>query len=361
MPRTPPRALLRTRTLLLLALARHRLVFSLLFGVLLAASLAIALLIIPPRLALDLNVFHPGPISSLRWPEPVPGFWPAPEWSEHRSGFGAVSAHFQTSLPRGRFHDYYAVHMRTTGWPSSALRTRWQLFAQSEEAMSSFVDRLPRTSGGRLRSRTAVLWPGLAVNTALYGVVTFLIWSAPAFLRHCAGAYRDACTRLCRAVVCASAVLWALAVAFSISYYGQSASLTFKDGCFGFFWRGSDPQHRNTFLHNNYTWPHKGHGAGDTWDLERWGRFEVYGPGFLSWDRLSLLHLGSFGLRYFPGCSLGPPLAYVGLPLWTPTMIGAYGWLVLRRSRRERETVCLGCGYSRLGLPAHAVCPECGR
>jgi len=42
--------------------------------------------------------------------------------------------------------------------------------------------------------------------------------------------------------------------------------------------------------------------------------------------------------------------------LWLPF----WGTRLVRRVRRVRGGLCLGCGYSRAGLSGGAVCPECG-
>jgi hypothetical protein len=62
-----------------------------------------------------------------------------------------------------------------------------------------------------------------------------------------------------------------------------------------------------------------------------------------------------------------PPATFweFDVPLWFPALLcllpTAYAWrveAVLRR--RARASLCPACGYDRAGLPADAVCPECG-
>jgi hypothetical protein len=38
-------------------------------------------------------------------------------------------------------------------------------------------------NGSKLTLPTTVLWPGFALNTAFYGTLAFLLWSAPGFVR----------------------------------------------------------------------------------------------------------------------------------------------------------------------------------
>ena len=48
--------------------------------------------------------------------------------------------------------------------------------------------------------------------------------------------------------------------------------------------------------------------------------------------------------------------------LWTIVLCMTwYFMLGGRRKLRHRDDLCRGCGYVVIGLPAGAVCPECGR
>lgn len=69
-----------------------------------------------------------------------------------------------------------------------------------------------------------------------------------------------------------------------------------------------------------------------------------------------------------PGAAAGPPMAeysFVRMPVWLPVVLllmqpiraiifGPWLW-----RRRERNHLCLACGYERIGL-TEPRCPECG-
>lgn len=60
-----------------------------------------------------------------------------------------------------------------------------------------------------------------------------------------------------------------------------------------------------------------------------------------------------------------PKYRIIIIPLWAPTLLAgltaAWCWKRERHRRRLAKIgSCLACGYSRVGLPANAACPECG-
>ncbi|MBX3359201.1 MAG: hypothetical protein KF745_12330 [Phycisphaeraceae bacterium] len=61
--------------------------------------------------------------------------------------------------------------------------------------------------------------------------------------------------------------------------------------------------------------------------------------------------------------SLSGGYSDVSCPLWLTALGGVAGAVLCRRQalRLDRRGCCLHCGYPRTGLPAAAVCPECGR
>lgn len=53
------------------------------------------------------------------------------------------------------------------------------------------------------------------------------------------------------------------------------------------------------------------------------------------------------------------------IPLWAPALASLVATMLAWRfdliaRRRDRAHLCRGCNYDRTGLPAGAVCPECG-
>ena len=124
----------------------------------------------------------------LAWPKRVISFWPPPQHFANGASPGLRWARWEGSLPRGRrgLLDHYAIHDLTAGWPIPAVRLRRDLFAQSPQAMAHFTARSglpPRFGDTSLAIPRTPLWPGFAVDTAFYGVLAFLAWSAPGPIR----------------------------------------------------------------------------------------------------------------------------------------------------------------------------------
>ncbi len=77
--------------------------------------------------------------------------------------------------------------------------------------------------------------------------------------------------------------------------------------------------------------------------------FESHGRSLLLWYYADLARYG----------------LHVRLPLWTVIVPVAGATTIawrhdVRMTRRKREGICPKCSYNRHGLPAQAVCPECG-
>jgi hypothetical protein len=52
---------------------------------------------------------------------------------------------------------------------------------------------------------------------------------------------------------------------------------------------------------------------------------------------------------------------FIVIPLWFPALLLVIGTLLLWRADRKCDpNACAKCGYSRTGLPADRLCPECG-
>jgi hypothetical protein len=171
---------------------------------------------------------------------------------------------------------------------------------------------------------------------------------------------RDAFITFSKILACGSAVLWASAIAFDVTYFGDAFSFAFRRGCIALYWGVEDRELRNSLVLNLFTWPDlPASGVGTDWSLDRWGRWDCYGPGVTLLRDARTIALRPLTGLYAPGFSLGPPIGYIGIPLWTVTALGATGWLTLSCHRRRPSTACPACGYDLVGTPT-ATCPECG-
>lgn len=155
-----------------------------------------------------------------------------------------------------------------------------------------------------------------------------------------------------------AAVLWIGSLLFEVTYFGDSASVDYREGCISFHFGGA-PEHRNSRILNNFAWPMFSTGAGTGWEEDIWGRWMVYGPRTtLSWRVISETwhYPRRLGL-YWPDLSLSARERYVGIPFWTLFVAGA----LARAATLERrpKTGCARCGYDLAGN-ASGVCPECG-
>lgn len=172
-------------------------------------------------------------------------------------------------------------------------------------------------------------------------------------------------TRLRRAslaLLIVSVALWAASLVFSVRHFGATATLAFGDGSAALYF-GGDEAERNTRVLNNFVWPYFSGGAGVDWTKEGWGRWQCYGPathlsaGSLSqrWENPTKL-----GFRW-PGVSMAAgSLWYVGVPFWTPALVGALGVVAFMRRGPVGRNTCPSCRYNREGLAGDAACPECG-
>lgn len=69
-----------------------------------------------------------------------------------------------------------------------------------------------------------------------------------------------------------------------------------------------------------------------------------------------------FGVSWLPTARFSGPIHEVSVPLWAPLLLFATATLACRNSaRRNRDPSQCRCGYSLVGLPPGAPCPECGR
>lgn len=122
----------------------------------------------------------------------------------------------------------------------------------------------------------------------------------------------------------------------------------------------------------------------DVIGLQDWGFFEAGWPVSSQWgwamrDAGTTSPFREGGLYVERGAGWGPLTVHVAFPylpywpglitnaafyasLWTVPLMSAV-WLV-RRARnaiRRRRGLCPKCAYDRRGLPADALCPECGK
>jgi hypothetical protein len=138
---------------------------------------------------------HPPPQSlALRWPLVVPRNWPelperARKWSLRTRTYLVFSAPdrvvHQSDDPRISFSGTFQVDQFLSGIPFRALSMS---FVNSPTGAGGKLGaiRAPGfiTSPNRLdRVPIHPLWPGFALDTAFYGAILFVLWSAPVAIR----------------------------------------------------------------------------------------------------------------------------------------------------------------------------------
>jgi hypothetical protein len=161
----------------------------------------------------------------------------------------------------------------------------------------------------------------------------------------------------------AGAYWLATVLLFEMTYYGDEVTVSAREGYLAIYW-GEQAEDRNTLVVNNFSWPFfPASGAGMGWTSD-W-RWETSGPSTLlsrSWWAYQIENPKRLGF-YAPGISSGSSgrqPAYVGIPSWTPLVIGLSCVACTCRRRSQSPTTCAGCSYDRAGLPLGANCPECG-
>lgn len=171
---------------------------------------------------------------------------------------------------------------------------------------------------------------------------------------------RDRRFGLAVASICGAFWIATLAL-LSVTYHGDLLEIRASDGYLAMFW-GGERDARNTCTLNDFTWPNFGHGAGANWS-ERW-RWEIYGPDtLLRPEVVDDMLLGKFNLAPFaPGLGFAEVTGnYLGLPAWLGVAAGLAQFAAATALRRHHPGRCGKCGYSLVGLPKQAKCPECGQ
>jgi hypothetical protein len=140
------------------------------------------------------------------WPMSVPDEWPGPpehwsnststrrldRWSAHRTG------------ANGKWEFMAVLSHHAIGWPARSMLLKDQgtiRFAQarssSEHDGISLRDWAPSWMIPDMTRPEAVprrpLWPGFALDSAFYGTLVFLLWSAPSLVRRRSRLRRGAC------------------------------------------------------------------------------------------------------------------------------------------------------------------------
>jgi hypothetical protein len=133
-----------------------------------------------------------------KWPIAVPSAWPEKGilWSR-RLGFGRRLEFWH----RWGGRQAWSVEHNLSGWPLLAVSRRSALH---EAAPTALTDKevfwrgwaptpFGSTPASVIRPPLHPEWPGFAIDTAFYGGIVFLLWSAPGFLRRRSRLRRGAC------------------------------------------------------------------------------------------------------------------------------------------------------------------------
>jgi len=125
------------------------------------------------------------------WPRPVPATWPTPSRVIVDSGLAwrleSYSCIREDPMSGGPIHCLLLI--KAYGWPMLALE------AQTRVDGPPWTTRtLGFVSLSRYRSLPLIPnWPGLAINTAFYGTLAFLLLPAPGFIRRRSRRRRGRC------------------------------------------------------------------------------------------------------------------------------------------------------------------------
>jgi hypothetical protein len=138
-----------------------------------------------------------------QWPDPPPAGWPGRGLTFASEGPGVRGQVWQNAQVWGindSFYDAYWMRHIECGWPLTALKGLSKHHILRD---SGVVDRVRHEhwSGLRLRIRprqpimlpVEPHWPGFALDTAFYGALVFLLWSAPGVVRRRTRKRRDRC------------------------------------------------------------------------------------------------------------------------------------------------------------------------
>lgn len=110
---------------------------------------------------------------------------------------------------------------------------------------------------------------------------------------------------------------------------------------------------------NHCWWIAQGSIGATRLDIPRPPREPMWGSTFLSLRDRALY------FKWWPSAYADTVASIVSIPIWlfiVPLSVAvAAAWRIDARAMQHlRTSSCLGCNYPRHGLPAAAVCPECG-